>query len=91
MNLSELTDLMAGHIARPYTAEEILTILDDGEYSAELMLQHVLLLWKRTAAERDELLEALESFPGFTDDVSVGDPWIEKAHALIASVREGKP
>ena len=49
--LAGLTELMAGHIAKPYAEEEILTILDDGEYSAELMLQHVLLLWKRTNEE----------------------------------------
>ena len=49
-----------------------------------------------TAAERDrlkevnaELLEALKTFPGFTDDATVGDDWLEKALAAIAKA-EGR-
>lgn len=41
-------------------------------------------------AAAPELLEALKSFPGFTDDATVGDPWIEKIRAAIAKA-EGKP
>lgn len=48
------------------------------------------------AAERDrlkevnaELLEALKTFPGFTDDATVGDDWLEKALAATAKA-EGR-
>jgi hypothetical protein len=49
-----------------------------------------------TAAERDrlkevnaELLEALKTFPGFTDDATIGDDWLEKAWAATAKA-EGR-
>ena len=35
------------------------------------------------AAQRDELLEALQAFPGFIDDTTVGDAWVEKMRAAI--------
>jgi len=38
----------------------------------------------QTMQQRDDLLEALQSFPGFTDDVLIGDPWLEKMRAAIA-------
>ena len=34
--------------------------------------------------QRDELLEALQAFPGFTDDAAAGDLWLEKMRAVIA-------
>jgi hypothetical protein len=40
-------------------------------------------------AAAPELLEALKSFPGFTDDATIGDPWIERVRELIARA-EGK-
>lgn len=36
-----------------------------------------------------ELLDALKAFPGFTDDATVGDNWIEQMRAAIAKA-EGK-
>jgi hypothetical protein len=38
----------------------------------------------RLIAASPDLLDALMSFPGFTDNARVGDDWIEKAHAAIA-------
>ena len=38
----------------------------------------------RLIAAAPELLEALQTFPGFTDDATVGDAWIEKMRAAIA-------
>ena len=35
-------------------------------------------------AAAPDMLEALQSFPGFTDDATVGDAWIEKMRAAIA-------
>jgi hypothetical protein len=95
--LAGLTDLMAGHITKPYTEEEILTILDDGEYSAELMLQHVLLLWKRTAAERDELMESMSALLEHKPRPDWGGLTIaerlawDNAKDAISAVKEGKP
>ena len=34
--------------------------------------------------QRDELLEVLELFPGFTDDATIGDSWLWKVGATIA-------
>jgi hypothetical protein len=34
-----------------------------------------------------DLLEALQSFPGFIDDATTGDKWIEKKNAAIAKAR----
>ena len=34
--------------------------------------------------QRDELLEALELFPGFTDDATIGDSWLCKVRSTIA-------
>jgi hypothetical protein len=31
-----------------------------------------------------DMLDALQSFPGFTDNATVGDAWIEKMRAAIA-------
>lgn len=39
--------------------------------------------------QRDELLEALQSFPGFTDDAAIGDPWLEQMRSAIAKVTGG--
>ena len=35
------------------------------------------------AEERDELLALLQAFPGFTDDATAGDAWLEKMRAAI--------
>lgn len=35
-------------------------------------------------AAAPDLLAALQAFPGFTDDASVGDPWIEQMRSAIA-------
>ena len=42
--LREITKEVAGHIRRPMVAHEIAKELENGEYSAELMMQHLLLL-----------------------------------------------
>ena len=34
--------------------------------------------------QRDALLEALELFPGFTDDATIGDSWLWKVGSTIA-------
>ena len=34
--------------------------------------------------QRDELLEALKLFPGFTDDATIGDSWLWKVGSTIA-------
>ena len=51
----------------------------------------ILIHARRLERQRDELLESLESFPGFTDDAEIGDPWSERARAAIASVKGGTP
>jgi len=38
-----------------------------------------------------ELLEALQSFPGFIDDATTGDKWIEKKNAAIAKATGEQP
>lgn len=38
-----LVDSMAGHIKKPYTLDEMIDILESGEYNAEMILQHLLL------------------------------------------------
>jgi len=45
--LREITRDLAGHIRRPMGAREIATKLESGEYSAELLMQHLLLLVDR--------------------------------------------
>lgn len=34
-----------------------------------------------------DMLAALESFPGFTDDATIGDAWIEKMRAAVAKAK----
>lgn len=41
----------------------------------------------RLIAAAPELLEALESFPGFLAETSEGDPWLEKMRYVIAKAR----
>lgn len=36
--------------------------------------------------QRDELLEALKLFPGFTDDATIGDSWLWMAGSTIAKI-----
>jgi hypothetical protein len=38
-----------------------------------------------------ELVEALQSFPGFIDDATTGDKWIEKKNAAIAKATGEQP
>ena len=38
----------------------------------------------RLIAAAPDLLDALLTFPGFTDDATIGDAWIDKMHAAIA-------
>ena len=42
--LGEVTRKVAGHIEKPYSAEEIAAMIESGDYSAELVMQHLLLL-----------------------------------------------
>lgn len=42
--LQQAAEKIAGHIRKPMTADEIAETLKNGEYSAELVLQHLLLL-----------------------------------------------
>jgi hypothetical protein len=42
--LSEVAQSVAGHIRKPYNAEEIASIITKGDYSAEMMIQHLLVL-----------------------------------------------
>lgn len=35
-------------------------------------------------AAAPDLLEALQTFPGFTDDATIGDTWIETMRAAVA-------
>lgn len=39
---------------------------------------------RRLHAKYAELLDALQAFPGFTDDATTGDAWLEKMRAAIA-------
>jgi len=43
----------------------------------------------RMIAAAPDMLDALKAFPGFTDDATVGDKWIEQMRAAIAKA-EGK-
>ena len=43
----------------------------------------------RLIAAAPELLEVLKAFPGFIDDATIGDDWIERAWAAIAKA-EGR-
>ncbi|MGL4666473.1 MAG: hypothetical protein ACRCWR_00915 [Saezia sp.] len=45
--LKKVAQAVAGHIREPYTADEIADIIDNAEYNAELMMQHLLLLFVR--------------------------------------------
>jgi hypothetical protein len=45
----------------------------------------------RYKQQRDELMALLEAFTGFTDDATVGDPWIESVRNAIAKVKGGQP
>lgn len=38
----------------------------------------------RLIASAPDLLDALQAFPGFTDDATAGDAWLEKMRAAIA-------
>jgi len=38
-------------------------------------------------AAAPELYDLLESFPGFTNDCKIGDPWIEKRDEILAKAR----
>jgi hypothetical protein len=42
--LHEVAQSVAGHIRKPYRAEEIASIITNGDYSAEMMMQHLLIL-----------------------------------------------
>ena len=44
----------------------------------------------RLMASAPDLLAVLKAFPGFTDDATVGDAWIETARAAISRA-ESKP
>ena len=38
----------------------------------------------RLISAAPDLLDALQSFPGFTDDATAGDAWLEKMRTAIA-------
>ena len=42
--LGEVARKVAGHIEKPYSAEELAAMIESGDYSAELVMQHLLLL-----------------------------------------------
>jgi len=42
--LREVARSVAGHIRKPYSAGEIASIIESGDYSAEMMMQHLLIL-----------------------------------------------
>jgi len=42
--LQTIAQQIAGHIQKPMTADEIADALESGDYSAELIMQHLLLL-----------------------------------------------
>ena len=42
--LGKVTLKVAGHIEKPYSAEELAAMIESGDYSAELVMQHLLLL-----------------------------------------------
>jgi hypothetical protein len=42
--LQEVARSVAGHIRKPYSAGEIAAIIKSGDYSAEMMMQHLLIL-----------------------------------------------
>ena len=59
--------------------------MTDDQYkqaAAELRRLHAEVV--KLAEQRDELLEAMQAFPGFTDDAAAGDLWLEKMRAAIA-------
>ena len=43
----------------------------------------------RLIAAAPDLLATLKAFPGFTDDATIGDAWIERVRAVVASA-EGR-
>jgi len=45
---------------------------------------------RRLERQRDELLEVLQSFPGFTKDDMIQLLWMQRCIDAIAAVREGK-
>lgn len=55
--LQATADRIAGHIRQPLTAGEIAEKIDSGDYDAEQMLQHALLLALRLERERQRLDE----------------------------------
>ena len=42
--LREVARSVSGHIRKPYSAGEIAAIIGSGDYSAEMMMQHLLIL-----------------------------------------------
>jgi hypothetical protein len=42
--LREVARSVAGHIRKPYSAGQIAAIIESGDYSAEMMMQHLLIL-----------------------------------------------
>jgi hypothetical protein len=35
-----------------------------------------------------DVVEAVRAFPGFTDDATIGDPWVERVQAAVAKAAE---
>jgi len=67
--LREITQKIAGHIRRPMAAHEIAKQLTDGDYSAELIMQH-LLRYVDFMADRGEIIL---SEGGSCDSLENGD------------------
>lgn len=90
---SDETQVVRFHKCQSEVANRVVACVNacSGLSTAELLISNfgedsveVGALLGQTMQQRDDLLEALQSFPGFTDNVLIGDPWLEKMQAAIA-------
>jgi len=59
--LREVTRSVAGHIRKPYSAGEIAAIIESGDYSSEMMMQHLLILVTNAKELAPPLRESAET------------------------------
>jgi len=59
MNIHELTKTVAGHIEKPLTLQELCDTIERNEYSAEMMLQHALILLSESIKAEQSAIDSL--------------------------------